>query len=90
MNLLKIRKEIDKLDMKFIKILARRMSYVSEVAMYKKNNNEKRRQKNREKEIFENLEKKAAELNLNPELLRDLFKRIIKESHRIEKKIMKK
>lgn len=90
MKLLKIRKEIDKLDMKFIEILAKRMSYVSEVAEYKKNHNLKRRQKDREKEIFENLKNKASELSLSPELLRDLFKRIIKESHRIEKGIMKR
>lgn len=90
MNLIQIRKEIDKLDMKLIKILAQRMSYIPDVAEYKKKHNLKRRQKDREKEIFENLKKQAIELNLSPELLKDLFKRIIKESHRIEKMIMKK
>ncbi len=90
MKLLKMRKEIDKLDAKLIKILAQRMSYIPEVAEYKKKHELKRRQKEREKEIFENLESKAAEMDLNPEMLKDLFKRIIKESHRIEKGIMKK
>jgi chorismate mutase-like protein len=90
MKLLKIRKEIDKLDKKLVEILARRMSYIPEVAEYKKQHDLKRRQKDREKEIFENLKNKAAEMGLSPELLKDLFKRIIKESHKIEKKIMKK
>lgn len=90
MKLLKIRQEIDKLDLKLIRILARRMSYIPEVAEYKKKHNLRRRQRNREKEIFKNLKNKAVDLSLNPELLNDLFKRIIKESHRIEKKIMKK
>lgn len=90
MNLLKIRNEIDNLDMKMVKILAQRMSYIPAVAEYKKKHNLKRRQRDREKEIFQNLKKRAIESGLNPELLKDLFKRIIKESHRIEKKIMKK
>lgn len=90
MNLLKIRKEIDRLDIKLVEILAQRMSYIPAVAEYKKKHNLKRRQKDREKEIFENLAKRAIELNLSPDFLKDLFKGIIKESHRIEKEIMKK
>ena len=90
MDLLKIRKKLDVLDTKLIKILAERMSYIPQVAEYKKENKIKRFQKDREKEIFENLRNKAVELDLNPELLEDLFKRIIKESHRIERGIMKK
>jgi chorismate mutase len=89
MRLLKLRKKIDKLDMKMIGILAQRMFYVSEVAEYKKEYGLKRRQKDREKEIFENLKHRAIESSLSPKLLKDLFKRIIKESHRIEKEIMK-
>lgn len=90
MDLLEIRKKLDVLDTKLIKILAERMSYIPQVAEYKKENKIKRFQKDREKEIFENLRNKAVELDLNPELLEDLFKRIIKESHRIERGIMKK
>lgn len=90
MKLIKIRKEIDKLDVRLVDILAKRMSYVSEVAEYKRKNNIKRLQKDRENEIYDNLAKKAAELDLNAGLLKDLFKRIIKESHRIEKEIMGK
>ena len=90
MDLLKIRKKLDVLDTKLIKILAERMSYIPQVAEYKRENKIKRFQKDREKEIFENLRNKAVELDLNPELLEDLFKRIIKESHRIERGIMKK
>lgn len=89
MKLIKIRREIDKLDVRLVDILAKRMSYVSEVAEYKRKNNVKRLQKDRENEIYDNLAKKAAELDLNAGLLKDLFKRIIKESHRIEKEIMK-
>ena len=90
MNLLEIRKKLDELDRKLIKILAERMSYIPKVAEYKKEHDLKRKQKDREKEIFENLKNKAIELDLNSELLEDIFKRIIKEAHRIEKEIMKK
>lgn len=90
MNLKEIREKLDKLDLKLLQTLAKRMALIPSVARYKKDNNIPRYQPEREKEIIENKRRLAMELRVNPDLVEDLFKRIIKDSHRIEKEILKK
>lgn len=88
MELKEIREHLDRLDDALVVILAERMSLIPKVADYKKKNNIERHQPEREKEIIQIKSKLARKMQLNPDLVEDIFKRIIKESHKIEKKIM--
>lgn len=90
MRLLKIRKKLDKFDAKIIKILAKRMNLIPDVAEYKIKNNAARYQPEREKEIIDKKRKMAEELGLNPDLVEDIIKRVIQDAHRIEEKIIGK
>ncbi|MCK5084386.1 MAG: chorismate mutase [Candidatus Pacebacteria bacterium] len=90
MELKEIRIKLDKIDNDLVEIVAKRIELIPEVAEYKKEHNLERYQKGREDQIITELRKKACELNVNPDLIEDLIKRIIEESHRIEKEIMKK
>ena len=90
MDLNLIRKKLDKLDEDLLKTLAKRMALIPEVAKHKIENNIRRFQPAREKEIINNKRKMAKGLGLNPDLAEDMFKRIIKEAHRIQKKIIGK
>lgn len=90
MDLSKLRKQIDELDKELVRTLAKRMFLIPKVAEYKKQHNLKRYQPEREKQMIKNLRAAASELKIEPDLVEDLFKRIIKEAHRIEKKVMGK
>lgn len=85
MNLIKARKDIDKIDDKIIKLLAKRLSLVKKIGIYKLRNNIKIYQPIRELEIFNEKGKVAEKYNLRKKYIKDLFKRIIKESHYIQK-----
>jgi len=88
MELSEIREHIDRLDRAMVLILAERMSLIPKVAEYKKKHNIQRYQPEREKAVLGEKTKMAKELGLNPELIADLFKRIIEDAHRMEKEIM--
>lgn len=90
MELKEIREHLDLLDMELVKILAERMSLIPKVAEFKIKHNMERYQPEREKEIIAEKRKLAEEKGVDPDLVEDLFKRIIKDSHRIEEKIMGK
>lgn len=90
MELKEIREHLDRLDIALVTILAERQSLIPKVAEYKKENNLERYQPNREKEIFEKKRELAKSMNLDPDLVEDLFKRIIENSHAIEKEIIGK
>ncbi|MBD3245033.1 MAG: hypothetical protein GF335_03510 [Candidatus Moranbacteria bacterium] len=90
MELSEIRKQIDKIDKKLVELIKQRLDLIPEVAQYKLKNNIKRFQKKREAQIISRNRKRAKELKINPDLIEDILKRMIKESHRVEKKIMKK
>ena len=90
MELSEIRKKIDKLDEELVRIIAKRIALIPDVANYKKENNIPRYNPERENEVIEEKRKLAKELNINPDLIEDLFKRIIEEAHRIEKEIIGK
>lgn len=88
MELTEIREHLDRLDKALVTVLAERMSFIPKVAEFKKANNVERYQPEREKQIFESKRKLAEEFGLNPDMVEDLFKRIIEDAHRIEKEIM--
>ena len=90
MELEKIRKEIDGLDEELVRILAKRIGLIPMVAEYKKKNNVERKDPSREEEIIKAKRELAKEFGVDPDLVEDLFRRIIEESHRIEKDIMGK
>ena len=90
MEFSQIRKKLDKIDEELLKIIVKRMSLIPEVAKYKAANKLKRYQPKREKEIIAKKRALAKKLKVNPDLIEDIIKRIIKESHRIEKKIIGK
>ncbi|MFA6226938.1 MAG: chorismate mutase [Candidatus Paceibacterota bacterium] len=88
MNLLELRKEIDRIDGELLSVLVERMKLIPKVAEYKKENNLPRYQPEREKEIIKVRKELAEELNLNPDLVEKIYKEIIEDAHRIEKEIM--
>ena len=88
MDLKEIRENLDRIDQSLVTILAERMSFIPKVAEYKKAKGVARFQPEREKQIIESKRKLAEEHGLNPDLVEDLFKRIIKDAHRIEKGII--
>lgn len=85
MRLTEIREHLDRLDNALVWVLAERMSFIPKVAQFKKENKMPRYQPEREKQILDEKRKLAGQLNLNPDLVADLFKRIIEDAHRIEK-----
>lgn len=89
MNLTELRKILDDLDQILVVTLSKRMSYIPLVAMYKKENNIERYQPEREAEIIERKRKQAKLQGLDPDLVEDLMKTIIKYAHKIEKKYLK-
>jgi len=90
MELSTIRKKLDKLDDELMSILAKRMDLVLEVAAYKEKNNLPLCQQKREDEIFESKRALARKYALNEKMVEDLFKRIIKDSIRIQQEKTKR
>lgn len=88
MELMQIRENLDRLDKEMLRILSERMSLIPKVAEYKRQNNLPRYQPDREKAILEGKRKLAEEMSLNPDLVENIYKRIIEDAHRIEKDIM--
>ncbi len=88
MELEEIREHLDRLDSALVMVLAERQSLIPKVAEFKVKNNIKRYQPEREKEIIQDKRKMAEGAGLDPDLAEDIFKRIIKDSHRIEKEII--
>ncbi|MFH1592853.1 MAG: chorismate mutase [Candidatus Woesearchaeota archaeon] len=80
-----IRKRLDRLDKELVILLAERMSLIQKLAEYKKKNKILVCQPEREKKIIDGKKKLGKKLGLNPRLVEDLFKRIIKESCSIQK-----
>ncbi|MEK6757703.1 MAG: chorismate mutase [Nanoarchaeota archaeon] len=90
MELDEIREYLNNYDAELIRILAKRQKLIPKVAKYKKENNLQRYQPEREKEIIESKRKLAINLGLDPDLVEDIIKKIIENSHKIEKEIIGK
>lgn len=89
LRLKKIRKNIDTIDKKILALLNKRLDYIIEVAKIKKVLSKNIRIKKREEEIYTNL------ISINDGLLsdialRDIWKKIILESVKLEKNFLKK
>ena len=90
MNLEDARKKIDDIDTNIIDLLSKRLSFVSVNERYKLKKNIERKDEKREEEILKNKTYLGAKKGLDDKYIIDLYKRIILESHIIEKKIMKR
>lgn len=90
MELNEIREKLDKLDNEIVLLLAKRLSLMPHVADYKIKHNIARYQPEREKEILSKKAELGEKNGLRKEYIEDIFKRIIEESHVVEKKIMGK
>ena len=88
MELKEARESLDKLDKELITIVTERMNLVRKVAEYKKEKKLPMYDPEREKELIEARRKLAEELGINPDLVEDIFKRILEDSHRIGKEIV--
>jgi len=88
MDLNELRVELDKIDEELVNLIAKRVELIPSVAEYKKANGVARVDDNRELQLIEAKRKIAEELGVNPDLIEDIFKRLIEESHVIEKEII--
>ena len=88
MDLQEIRKRIDEIDMKIVELVSERVSLIPKIAEYKSMNDIPRVCAEREQEILGNKRDLAEKLGIDPDLVEDIFKRLIEESHKIEKEIM--
>ena len=90
MELKEIREHLDRLDNAIVLLLAERLSLIPHVARYKIKHNIPRYQAEREKEILIKKAELGEKYSLRKEYIEDMFKRIIEESHHIEKMIIGK
>jgi len=88
-DLTDLRRILDDLDTILIQTLSARMSYIPDVAMYKKEHKIAQYQPEREAEIIAKKRQLATNIGLNPDLAEDVMKLIIKYAHGIEKEVMK-
>ena len=88
MELTEIRDHLDRIDNAIVLLLAERLSMIPHVAEYKLKNQVPRIVPEREKLILDKKTELGKKHGLKQEYVQDIFKRIIQESHIIEKQIM--
>jgi len=86
-DLKKLRGEIDKIDEKITKLISKRFKITRRIGIYKKNYNLSLKDSKREKEIFNKTAFLTEKLNINPSLIRNIFKLIIREVKKEHRKI---
>jgi chorismate mutase/prephenate dehydrogenase len=86
MVLKRLRKDIDIIDKNLVFLLAKRINLIKKVYEFKQKNKIKIFDKKREKQILTETIISAKKLKINPKLVSDVFKRILKESHNILRK----
>ncbi len=84
MTMKNLRKQIDKIDQKIIKLLAERMGLVKDIAKFKKAHKLPVKDKKREQELRKNLKKLAKKYGLSEEFVNHLYSHIFIESCRIQ------
>jgi len=71
-----VRSEIDKIDEKIVELIAKRNAYVKQLAHFK-NSIEEIKAKDRIDDVINRVRAKAIELDLSPNLINDLYVRMI-------------
>jgi chorismate mutase/prephenate dehydrogenase len=90
MNLKDMREALDRIDNEIVTLLAKRLSLIPYIAEHKMKNGAPRTDPEREREVLAKGAKLGEKVNLRKEYVEDIFKRIIEESHYIERKMMGK
>lgn len=81
-----IRSEIERTDRELLHTIARRMSFIPAVAEYKRKNKISTFQPKREKDMARTRKRLAEELELDQDMIDQIFGRLISESKRIQRK----
>jgi len=77
-SLKEVRKEIDTIDEAIVELIAKRNNYIKQAATFK-NSVDEVKSEDRIDFIMQRVRKKAIELGVNPNMIEDLFKRMIDE-----------
>lgn len=85
MYLQRKRDEIDATDNKIVELLGKRKRIVMEILDFKNNNNIKKTDIMREKQIIDNMKKLSSENNIDPDFIKDLFSLILKRMNKQSK-----
>ena len=87
-KLSQFRQRIDAIDEKIVTLIHERLGICREVAVYKSENQIPMMQPERVKEVLERRRKLAADLELNPEMIKEIYALIVKEACIIEDEII--
>lgn len=80
-----MRKKLNVLDERLIRILAKRQSYMPAIGAWKKECKLPISYPAREREIIKNMRALAKEKNIDPDLIEKIFKAIFKDAKRIQR-----
>ncbi|WMY95682.1 MAG: chorismate mutase [Arsenophonus sp.] len=86
LELLKLRKKIDKIDTLLLKLLAKRIKLVTAIGELKWKKGLPIYIRERENKILELRRKEAKKIGISADLIEDILRRIICESYKYEKK----
>lgn len=87
-NITEVRNEIDSIDSEIIKLLSKRFGYVREVVKYKEKTNTGIEASDRRAAVIESRRKWAEEVNINPDVIENIYNTLIDYFIIEEKKIM--
>lgn len=87
-NITEVRNEIDNIDREIIHLLATRFGYVREVVKYKSNTASSIEASDRHKEVLMTRRKWAQEAGLSPDMIEDVYDRLVKYFISEEKKLV--
>ncbi|MFH1127637.1 MAG: chorismate mutase [archaeon] len=88
MELEDLRKQIDELDELLLEVMSKRLSLMPRVAEIKRCRGIDIDQQDRERQLVENIRRKAKQKGLDPDFIERIITEIIKESKSIQKKNM--
>lgn len=87
-NITEVRNEIDNIDCEIIKLLSKRFGYVREVVKYKEKTDIGIEATDRRAAVIESRRKWAEEVNINPDVIENIYNTLIDYFIIEEKRIM--
>lgn len=87
-NITEVRNEIDNIDREIIRLLATRFGYVREVVKYKSNTASSIEASDRHKEVLQTRRDWAQQAGLSPDMIEDIYDRLVKYFISEEKKLV--
>lgn len=88
-NISEVRNEIDRIDQEIIRLLSVRSEYVHEVVKYKEATAEGIEATDRRAAVMQTRREWAAETGLNPDVIEDIYDRLVSYFIEEEKKLVK-